>query len=102
MVEVRQGTLGVDGRGGGPAGNAGMVTVEARQGTLGVDGPRNPGRGWSWLRSGKEHWAWMIAVVMVEVRQGTLVKPATPSDQYIPIGILFSACLHKDQTRHPL
>ena len=25
---------------------------------------------WSWLRSGREHWAWMLAV---EVRQGTLV-----------------------------
>ena len=48
-VEVRQGTLGVDGRGGGPAGNT--------------------GRGWSWLRSGREHWAGILAV---EVRQGTL------------------------------
>ena len=27
------------------------------------------GRGWSWLRSGREHWAWILAV---EVRQGTL------------------------------
>ena len=33
-VEVRQGTLGGDGRGGGPAGHT--------------------GRGWSWLRSGRE------------------------------------------------
>ena len=41
-VEVRQGTLGVDGRGWGPAGNT--------------------GRGWSWLRSGREHWAWMVVV----------------------------------------
>ena len=48
-VEVRQGTLGVDGRGWGPAGNT--------------------GRGWSWLRSGREHWAWMV---VVEVRQRTL------------------------------
>ena len=48
-VEVRQGTLGVDGRGWGPAGNT--------------------GRGWSWLRSGREHWAGMV---VVEVRQGTL------------------------------
>ena len=32
VVEVVQGTLGVDGQGGGPAGNT--------------------GRGWSWLRSG--------------------------------------------------
>ena len=48
-VEVRQGTLGVDGRGWGPAGNT--------------------GRGWSWLRSGREQWAGMV---VVEVRQGTL------------------------------
>ena len=48
-VEVRQGTLGADGRGCGPAGNT--------------------GRGWSWLRSGREHWARMV---VVEVRQGTL------------------------------
>ena len=26
-------------------------------------------RGWSWLRSGREHWAWMV---VVEVRQRTL------------------------------
>ena len=49
VVEVRQGTLGGDGRGWGPAGNT--------------------GRGWSWLRSGREHWAWMV---VVEVRQRTL------------------------------
>ena len=75
VVEVRQGTLGVDGRGWGPAGNTGrgwswlrsgrehwawMVVVEVRQGTLGVDGrgwgpAGNTGRGWSWLRSGREH-----------------------------------------------
>ena len=48
-VEVRQGTLGADDRGSGPAGNT--------------------GRGWSRLRSGGEHWAWMV---VVEVRQGTL------------------------------
>ena len=48
-VEVRQGTLGGDGRGWGPAGNT--------------------GRGWSWLRSDREHCAWMV---VVEVRQGTL------------------------------
>ena len=35
--------------------------VEVRQGTL--------GGGYSRLRSGREHWAWMV---MVEVRQGTL------------------------------
>ena len=49
VVEVRQGTLGVDARGWGPAGNT--------------------GRGWSWLRSGREHLAWILAV---EVWQGTL------------------------------
>ena len=40
--------MGGDGRGSGPAGNI--------------------GRGWSWLRSDREYWAWMI---VVEVRQGT-------------------------------
>ena len=49
VVEVRQGTLGGDTRGWGPAGNT--------------------GRGWSWLRSGREHGAGMV---VVEVRQGTL------------------------------
>ena len=29
----------------------------------------NTGRGWSWLRSGREKWARMV---VVEVRQGTL------------------------------
>ena len=48
-VEVRQGTLGVDGRGWGPAGNT--------------------GRGYSRLRSGREHLARILAV---EVRQETL------------------------------
>ena len=87
VVEVRQGTLGGDGRGWGPAGNTGrgwswlrcgrehwavMVVVEVRQGTLGVDGrgwgpAGNTGRWWSWLRSGRAHWAWMV---VVEVRQG--------------------------------
>ena len=42
-------SFGVDTRGWGPAGNT--------------------GRGWSWLRSGREHWAGMV---VVEVRQGTL------------------------------
>ena len=42
MVEVRQGTLGVDGRGCGPAGNT--------------------GRGWSWLRSNSEHYGSRVAV----------------------------------------
>ena len=85
-VEVRQRTLGVDGRGWGPAANTGrgwswlrsgsehwawMVVVEVRQRTLGVDGrgwgpAANTGRGWSWLRSGSEHWAWMV---VVEVRR---------------------------------
>ena len=41
VVEVRQGTLGVDGRGWGPAGNT--------------------GRG-SWLRSGREHWGSRVAI----------------------------------------
>ena len=52
VVEVRQGTLGVDGRGCGPA--------------------ENTGCGWSWLRSGREHWAWMVVVEVrqVEVRRG--------------------------------
>ena len=48
-VEVRQGTLGLDGRDWGPAGNT--------------------GRGWSWLSPGREHWVWMV---VVEVRQRTL------------------------------
>ena len=48
-VEVRQGTLGADGRGWGPAGNT--------------------WHGYSRLRSGREHWAWMV---VVEVRQGAL------------------------------
>ena len=76
VVEVRQGTLGGDTRGWGPAGNtgrgwswlrsgrehwAGMVVVEVRQGTLGGDGrgwgpAGNTGRGWSWLRSSRAHW----------------------------------------------
>ena len=42
VVEVRQGTLGVDGRGWGPAGNT--------------------GRGWSWLRSGSEHCGSRVAI----------------------------------------
>ena len=46
MVEVRQGTLGVDGRGSGPAGNT--------------------GRGWSWLRSDREHCASRVAVEQEE------------------------------------
>ena len=77
--EVRQGTLGTDGRGWGPAGNTGlrwsrlrsgrehwaqMVAVEVRQGTLGSDGrgwgpAGNTGLRWSRLRSGREHWAWL-------------------------------------------
>ena len=85
-VEVRQGTLGVDSRSWGPAGNTGrgwsrlrsgrehwawMVAVEVRQGTLGVDsrgwGPAgNAWRGFSRLRSGREHLAWMV---VVEVRR---------------------------------
>ena len=51
-----------------------MVAVQVRQGTVGVDGrgsglAGNTGRGWSRFRSGREHWAWIVAV---EVREGTL------------------------------
>ena len=57
-----------------------MVVVEVRR-------AGNTGRGRSWLRSGREHWAWMVVVevrhpvvrqgtlgwmIVVEVRQGTL------------------------------
>ena len=62
MVEIWQGTLGPGARGWGPA--------------------ESTGRGWSWLRSGREHRARMVVVevrqgtrarmVVVEVRQGTL------------------------------
>ena len=62
VVEVRQGTLGVDGRGWGPAGNTGRGYPRLRSG-------REHWRWWSWLRSGREHWAWMV---VVEVRQRTL------------------------------
>ena len=76
------GTLGVDGRDWGPAGEhwAWMVVVEVRQVTLGVEWSRlrsgrehwagwvvvevlagNTGRGWSWLRSGRERWrGWVV------------------------------------------
>ena len=46
VVEVRQGTLGGDGRGWGPAGNT--------------------GRGWSWLRSDRDHCASRVAVEQEE------------------------------------
>ena len=46
VVEVRQGTLGGDGRGWGPAGNT--------------------GHGWSWLRSDREHCASRVAVEQEE------------------------------------
>ena len=49
LAEVRQRTLGVDGRGWGPAANT--------------------GRGWSRLRSSSEHLAWMV---VVEVWRRTL------------------------------
>ena len=39
------------------------LAVEVRQGTLGAGNTR---RGWSWLRSGREHWTWMV---VVEVRR---------------------------------
>ena len=41
-VEVWQGTLDADGRRWGPSGNTGLK--------------------WSWLRSGREHWTWLLAV----------------------------------------
>ena len=28
------------------------------------------GRGWSWLRTGREHWAWMVVVEEEEERRG--------------------------------
>ena len=49
VVEVRQGTLGGDGRGWGPAGNT--------------------GRGWSWLRSDREHCASRVAVEQEEEKE---------------------------------
>ena len=30
----------------------------------------NTGRGWSWLRTGREHWAWMVVVEEEEERRG--------------------------------
>ena len=60
-VEVRQGTLGSDGRGWGPAGNT-------EPDGCGWGPAGNTGR-LSRLRSGREHWVQMVAV---EVRQGTL------------------------------
>ena len=62
VVEVRQGTLGGDTRGWGPAGNTGRGWSWLRSG-------REHWEGCSWLRSGREHWAGML---VVEVRQGTL------------------------------
>ena len=52
-----------------------MVVVDVWRVTLGVEGrvggtARNTGRGWSWLRSGMEYGAGMVAV---EVRQRILV-----------------------------
>ena len=49
VVEVRQGTLGADGRGWGPAGNTGRGWSWLRS-------------GWSWLRSGREHCGSRVAV----------------------------------------
>ena len=42
---------------------------QPRPSTPSVPCRTSTGRGWSWLRSGREHWAWMV---VVEVRQGTL------------------------------
>ena len=44
-----------------------MVVVKVRQGTLAAGGhgsgpARNTGRGWSWLRSGREDCAWVLVV----------------------------------------
>ena len=57
--------------------------VEVRQ--------KKTGRGWSWLRSGREHWAGILAVevrqgtltwmVVVEVRQGTLTWIAVEQEE---------------------
>ena len=71
-VEVRQGTLAVDGRGRGPAGNTGR-RLSRLTGNTGRRWSRlrsagNADSRWSRLRSGKEHLAQMVAV---EVRQGT-------------------------------
>ena len=38
----------------------------------------NTGRRWSWLRSGREHWARMV---VVEVRRGTLVVDGRGEDE---------------------
>ena len=46
----------------GPAGNTGrtrMVVVEVRQGTLGVDGQQGT---LGVESSGREHWAWVVVV----------------------------------------
>ena len=44
---------------------------QPRPSTPSVPCRTSTGRGWSWLRSGREHWAWMV---VVEVRQGTCRK----------------------------
>ena len=49
---------------------------QPRPSTPSVPCRTSTGRGWSWLRSGREHWAWMV---VVEVRQGT-PRVSTPKD----------------------
>ena len=61
-VEVRQGTLGGDTRGWGPAGNTGG---DGR----GWGPAGNTGRGWSWLRSDRDHCASRVAVEQEEERR---------------------------------
>ena len=63
VVEVRQGTLGVDARGWGPAGNTGS---DGR----GWGPAGHTERGWSWLRSGRAHWAWIAVEQEEEERRG--------------------------------
>ena len=66
--EVRQGTLGVDGRGWGPAGNTGRGYSRLRSGRehwangRGWGPAWHIGRGWLWLRSDREHCGSRVAV----------------------------------------
>ena len=75
--KMQQGTLGVDARCWGPAGNTGRgwSWLRSGKGTLGGDGrgwgpAGNTGRGWSWLRSDREHCASRVAVEEEEERRG--------------------------------
>ena len=85
-VEVRQGTLGGDTRGWGPAGNTGRGYSRLRSGREHREYPRpvfpagpqprvsppsvpcrtSTGRGWSWLRSDRDHCASRVAVEQEE------------------------------------